>query len=38
LPPFTAMDCPSTLAVTPAGITTGFFPIRDIICFPGSSV
>src|SRR3954451_18504952 len=31
--PFTLTVCPSTLAVTPAGIGTGFFPTRDMACF-----
>jgi hypothetical protein len=26
--------CPSMLAVTPAGIVTGFLPIRDMSPFP----
>src|SRR6478609_11006684 len=31
--PFTLTVWPSTLAVTPAGIGTGFFPTRDMACF-----
>src|ERR1700744_113784 len=31
--PFTETRWPSTLAVTPEGTATGFFPIRDIVCF-----
>src|SRR5215471_6837087 len=31
LGPFTLTVCPSTLAVTPDGIATGFFPTRDMV-------
>src|SRR5438132_5263137 len=33
--PFTDTRCPSTFVVTPEGIATGFFPIRDIVCLLG---
>src|SRR5260370_33641722 len=33
LAPLTAIVCPSSLAVTPVGMTMGFLPIRDMACF-----
>src|SRR5262249_43741216 len=38
LGPFTFTTWPSTLAVTPEGIATGFFPTRDMTVDPLSSV
>src|SRR6187200_1729849 len=29
--PLTSIVCPETVAVTPPGSSTGFFPIRDIL-------
>src|SRR5882724_577894 len=36
--PFTFTVCPSTTAVTPEGMATGFFPTRDMVLDPGSLI
>src|SRR4030088_1517151 len=38
LGPFTLTTWPSTLAVTPEGMATGFFPTRDMVIDPGSLI